>query len=49
MTGATASNALFRQAVAALLSGTRPFVAYPYTADQVIALTNLALQSGSTS
>ena len=42
-------NALLRQAVAALLSGTQPFIAYPYSANQVVALTNLALQSGSTS
>ena len=42
-------HALLRQAVAALLSGTQPFIAYPYSANQVVALTNLALQSGSAS
>lgn len=42
-------EALLRQAIAALLSATQPFIAYPYAAVQVIALTNAALLSGSSS
>jgi hypothetical protein len=40
-------EALLRQAVAALLSATQPYVAYPLTPVQVIALTNEAILSGS--
>ena len=40
-------EALLRQAVAALLSAAQPFIAYPYAAVQVIALTNAAIASGS--
>jgi hypothetical protein len=40
-------NALLRQAVAALLSATQPFVAYPNTPLEVVTLTNAALASGN--
>ena len=42
-------DALLRQAVAALLGGTQPFVAYPLAGNQVVALTNFAILSGSAS
>ena len=39
-------DALLRQAVAALLSAAQPFIAYPYAANQVVALTNAAIIAG---
>jgi hypothetical protein len=39
--------ALIRQAATAYLNATNPKVAYPYTASQVVSMTNQALCAGS--